>query len=179
MLKFIDSNEGFTIVEVLIVLAIAGIILLILFLAVPTLQRASRNNTHRAAAVYIFQAYSDWLAAHGISNFGESQPDWVVNCGTTDSNTQFCQSLKSSFGKYENNILAYGSTGSPPPLPAPTNDQLILSDFAKCSADGTAPVTTNQPRDIVMLYSLETASGNGATHCLANTASTTSVDFSY
>jgi prepilin-type N-terminal cleavage/methylation domain-containing protein len=37
-------KEGFTIIEVLIVLAIAGLILLVVFLAVPALQRNSRNT---------------------------------------------------------------------------------------------------------------------------------------
>jgi prepilin-type N-terminal cleavage/methylation domain-containing protein len=40
-------NQGFTIIEVLIVLAIAGLIILIVFLAVPTLQRNSRNTQVR------------------------------------------------------------------------------------------------------------------------------------
>ncbi|MCX6727487.1 MAG: prepilin-type N-terminal cleavage/methylation domain-containing protein [Candidatus Saccharibacteria bacterium] len=38
------KQEGFTIIEVLIVLAIAGLIMLIVFLAVPALQRNSRNT---------------------------------------------------------------------------------------------------------------------------------------
>src|SRR3954468_7968902 len=41
------SNEGFTIIEVMIVLAIAGLILLIVFLAVPALQRNSRNTQRK------------------------------------------------------------------------------------------------------------------------------------
>lgn len=45
--KLKKSNEGFTIIEVMIVLAIAGLIMLIVFLAVPALQRNSRN-TQRA-----------------------------------------------------------------------------------------------------------------------------------
>jgi prepilin-type N-terminal cleavage/methylation domain-containing protein len=39
------KEEGFTIIEVLIVLAIAGLILLVVFLAVPALQRNSRNTS--------------------------------------------------------------------------------------------------------------------------------------
>lgn len=42
------KTEGFTIIEVLIVLAIAGLILLIVFLAVPALQRNSRNTQRRS-----------------------------------------------------------------------------------------------------------------------------------
>ena len=37
-------RSGFTIIEIMIVLAIAGLIMLIVFLAVPALQRASRNT---------------------------------------------------------------------------------------------------------------------------------------
>ena len=40
-------EEGFTIIEVLIVLAIAGLILLIVFLAIPALQRNSRNTQRK------------------------------------------------------------------------------------------------------------------------------------
>jgi prepilin-type N-terminal cleavage/methylation domain-containing protein len=43
-----SNNEGFTIIEVMIVLAIAGLILLIVFLAVPALQRSSRNTQRKS-----------------------------------------------------------------------------------------------------------------------------------
>ncbi len=43
-----NNNEGFTIIEVMIVLAIAGLILLIVFLAVPALQRNSRNTQRKS-----------------------------------------------------------------------------------------------------------------------------------
>jgi prepilin-type N-terminal cleavage/methylation domain-containing protein len=41
------KDQGFTIIEVLIVLAIAGLILLVVFLAVPALQRNSRNTQRK------------------------------------------------------------------------------------------------------------------------------------
>src|SRR3989344_3849353 len=39
-----SSSRGFTIIEILIVLAIAGLILTIVFIAVPQLQRNTRDN---------------------------------------------------------------------------------------------------------------------------------------
>ncbi|GAC1390675.1 MAG: hypothetical protein NVSMB46_00950 [Candidatus Saccharimonadales bacterium] len=49
MLKQLNKkSEGFTIIEVLIVLAIAGLILLVVFLAVPALQRNSRNTQRKS-----------------------------------------------------------------------------------------------------------------------------------
>jgi len=45
--KIRKRTEGFTIIEVLIVLAIAGLILLIVFIAVPALQRNARNTQRK------------------------------------------------------------------------------------------------------------------------------------
>src|ERR1700716_4300549 len=45
-----NKDQGFTIIEVLIVLAIAGLILLIVFLAVPALQRNQRNTGRKGDA---------------------------------------------------------------------------------------------------------------------------------
>jgi prepilin-type N-terminal cleavage/methylation domain-containing protein len=42
--------EGFTIIEVMIVLAIAGLIMLIVFLAVPQLQKSQRNEHRKTIA---------------------------------------------------------------------------------------------------------------------------------
>ena len=53
-------EEGFTIIEVLIVLAIAGLIMLIVFLAVPALQRNSRNTQMKNAAAAILGGISEF-----------------------------------------------------------------------------------------------------------------------
>ena len=42
-----NSKRGFTIIEVVLVLAIAGLIFLIVFLAVPALQRSQRDTQRR------------------------------------------------------------------------------------------------------------------------------------
>ncbi|MBI2007837.1 prepilin-type N-terminal cleavage/methylation domain-containing protein [Candidatus Saccharibacteria bacterium] len=54
--------KGFTIIEVLIVLAIAGLILAIVFLAVPALQRNSRNTGIRSDAASVLAAVNDFIA---------------------------------------------------------------------------------------------------------------------
>jgi len=55
------KQEGFTIIEVLIVLAIAGLIMLIVFLAVPALQRNSRNTQRTNDAALISSAVNECL----------------------------------------------------------------------------------------------------------------------
>src|SRR3989344_5779049 len=44
------TYRGFTIIEVMIVLAIAGLIMVIVFLAIPQLQRNQRDNARQNAA---------------------------------------------------------------------------------------------------------------------------------
>lgn len=60
--KFNKNQSGFTIIEVLIVLAIAGLIMLVVFLAVPTLQRNSRNNNRNNEASRVSAAVTECLA---------------------------------------------------------------------------------------------------------------------
>jgi prepilin-type N-terminal cleavage/methylation domain-containing protein len=55
-------NDGFTIIEVLIVLAIAAAILLVVFLAVPGLQRSSNNNAAKTDAAHIATALSTYVS---------------------------------------------------------------------------------------------------------------------
>lgn len=56
------KEGGFTIIEVLIVLAIAGLIMLIVFLAVPALQRNSRNTQIKNDASNISGAISEFAS---------------------------------------------------------------------------------------------------------------------
>jgi prepilin-type N-terminal cleavage/methylation domain-containing protein len=53
-------QEGFTIIEVMIVLVIAAVILLIVFLAVPALQRNSRNTQKKNIAANLLSASSEY-----------------------------------------------------------------------------------------------------------------------
>jgi prepilin-type N-terminal cleavage/methylation domain-containing protein len=57
-------EQGFTIIEVMIVLAIAAVILLIVLLAVPALQRNSRNTQRSNDAAQLAAAVNTCLANH-------------------------------------------------------------------------------------------------------------------
>lgn len=59
------ASRGFTIIEVLIVLAIASLILLVVFLAVPALQRNSRNYERRRADEVIVTQIAQYRAING------------------------------------------------------------------------------------------------------------------
>src|SRR5579862_9569320 len=77
--KLRNRDEGFTIIEVLIVLAIAGLILLIVFLAVPALQRSSRNTQRKNDAAALGGAVANY-----ISNNGGGVPVGLGNNGAAN-----------------------------------------------------------------------------------------------
>src|SRR5438270_11644926 len=79
--KLKKSNEGFTIIEVMIVLDIAGLILLIVFLAVPALQRSSRNTQRKNDAAGIAGAISNY-----VSNNSGTLPTLVSDNNTDTAN---------------------------------------------------------------------------------------------
>lgn len=60
-MKLKNQEKGFTIIEVLIVLAIAGLIILVVFLAVPSLQRNSRNTQRKNDVSQVAGAVQEFI----------------------------------------------------------------------------------------------------------------------
>lgn len=58
------SKSGFTIIEVVLVLAIAGLIFLIVFLAVPALQRSQRDQARKSDMGRLVAAVQDYRGNH-------------------------------------------------------------------------------------------------------------------
>jgi prepilin-type N-terminal cleavage/methylation domain-containing protein len=72
------SKKGFTIIEVVLVLAIAGLIFLMVFIALPALQRSQRNTRRRQDMARILSAINDYQS----NNNGKS-PVWVSGSSVT------------------------------------------------------------------------------------------------
>src|ERR1043165_4086685 len=89
---------GFTIIEVLIVLAIAGLILLIVFLAVPALQRNSRNSRRRSDVSHLGGLINAY-----VSNNNGSLPTAIASgtgstSGTLYLNTESFSIMSTTIG---------------------------------------------------------------------------------
>lgn len=72
----INSKKGFTIIEVVLVLAIAGLIFLMVFIALPALQRSQRDTQRRND----YAALSTAVTTYMTNNNGS------LPIGTTDGN---------------------------------------------------------------------------------------------
>lgn len=149
------KQEGFTIIEVLIVLAIAGLILLIVFLAVPALQRNSHNTSIKNDVAGLLGGMSEY-----VNNNNGSVPASLVNTSTTEVN------IGASGTNQANVKLGYldGSSSSSVTLTAAsgaiTNSQapgtVHLYTKAVCNANGIDATNVGATsRNFVALYGLE------------------------
>ncbi len=77
-------RQGFTIIEVMIVLAIAGLIMLIVFLAVPALQRSSRNTTRKSDAGNFSSALNTWISNNNGTLPGMENGQYTLATCNTD-----------------------------------------------------------------------------------------------
>ena len=59
------DRKGFTIIEAVLVLAIAGLIFVMVFIALPSLQRGQRNTQRRNDLAIIAAAMNTWRSKHG------------------------------------------------------------------------------------------------------------------
>lgn len=77
------DSTGYTIVEIMIVLAIAGIIMSVAFLAVPQLQRNSRDS-QRQSVVEVIHSEMETYAANNTGKYPLSHAG-STTCGSTKS----------------------------------------------------------------------------------------------
>jgi prepilin-type N-terminal cleavage/methylation domain-containing protein len=78
---------GFTIIEVMIVLAIAGLIMMVVFLAVPAVQQTSRDAGRKQAVAMIETQLNDYRTTHNLQY---------------PSTAERCQFIKSYLTEYLN-----------------------------------------------------------------------------
>ena len=170
------ANSGFTIIEVLFVLAIAGFILLLVFQAIPTLQRGARNNERKQDATAVLRAVSQYE----LSNAG----DFPIACGNLYPACtvagSFLQYDKAKFSIYDPTdttkfmlidqcIVVSGSCTNRNNRPPVTNSQkIIIYNYEKCDTQtqGAAIIDGAGYNDVVALYALESGSSTPTPQCI-------------
>jgi prepilin-type N-terminal cleavage/methylation domain-containing protein len=152
-------QEGFTIIEVMIVLAIAGLILLVVFLAVPALQRNARNTQRREDAGNILSSISEYVA-----NNNGALPT-AVSGGTASSinigASSGVNTVPVNLGYYDasvaGNVTLAAGSGYSTAANATTTDTLVIVTGAVCSGSGLATNVGASARSVVVIYTLENA----------------------
>lgn len=147
--KLHNKEKGFTIIEVVLVLAIAGLIFLIVFLALPALQRSRRDTQRESDAGRVLAQLENYAGnnngvyptANGaatVPNFGDFITRYLPAAEYSDP---------SSGSTY---TFVYGTAATP------ALGQMQYATTATCSGENVQG--GGQPRDVVIRVRLE--SGN-------------------
>jgi prepilin-type N-terminal cleavage/methylation domain-containing protein len=178
-----SDQAGFTIIEVLIVLAIAGLILLIVFLAVPALQRSSRNTQRKNDAAAVGGAVANFISNNNGalpvsagSNATTTLLDVCAAGGGVTSGATACTATKNlesaKIGYYGTTALWFNYAAPRAAVVKPTTAAVGSESATKVSTESVLVVTgqdctpTLSTRTAAIYYATETGSGNGSLQCI-------------
>jgi prepilin-type N-terminal cleavage/methylation domain-containing protein len=184
-----SRKSGFTIIEVLIVLAIAGLIILIVFLAVPAMRRAERNYRRRddvaTSLAYLLEIKNNNGGNYPPGSCNNLTPNsktgadcWVLGIkmkyythntkGQPESAKAVSYAdLASGVGGYTGPYIEGGACPGhvchnlDPDNPDPLGEHISVRTYTKCKTDGSYEFTgTNaSPTSIAAQFLIETANG--------------------
>lgn len=158
-------KKGFTIIEVSLVLAIAGLIFLMVFVALPSLQRGQRDARRREDIMtyleelknyqknnrgYLPSNTTEWnnfLSKYMGSGFvdpsGGVYQQRVITCNASSADSECTNSELTGTGSVYNSSFPY------------SNYTLLIVTHATCNGDRV--IRTSAPRNVAVLYRMEGA----------------------
>jgi prepilin-type N-terminal cleavage/methylation domain-containing protein len=168
--KKLNKSKGFTIIETLIVLAIAAAIFLVVFLAVTALNRSSRNTQRKDDAAAVIAGFSEYASNNSgqLPSFATfATPPNLILClknpcaPTTEAETTV------KIGYYSKvDFTLSGTAGEINIIPASAglpaagtvNDTLNIITGAICNGN-IATASGAGSRSVAAVYAIETSSG--------------------
>ena len=120
-----DNKKGFTIIEVVLVLAIAGLIFAMVFIALPALQRSQRDQSRKNDASVVASAINNWNSANrnGGTFSEDSLRKYVEKLDQYDKNSELKVATPgASMSVAGNEIKVMRGKKCPASTPAPSTD---------------------------------------------------------
>ena len=140
------NKRGFTIIEVVLVLAIAALIFLMIFVAWPALQKSQRDTARKDDAAVVASA----IGSYKSNSSGSASGLTTTNLRTyVDKLSQYD---KTSISEFEV-VNAPGTTGSS------SAAKLTVYRASKCNTSGQATATGGTSRTAAIVVQLETPAG--------------------
>ncbi len=156
------GQKGFTIIEVMIVLAIAGLILVVVLVAVPQLQRNQRDSARKNVLARISTEFGVYAENNdGRLPFAATSPGDITDFYDRYITDKVDAKNPSTGNQYE---LDYATDDNDDPVA--DGDQILVHRGAKCngeSAEGTS--TSTSTRSFALRIELE---GGTTYYCVDN-----------
>ena len=154
-----QSEKGFTIIEVMIVLAIAGLIIVIVLLAVPALQRNGRNTGVRSDANQTL----GYISTFNTDNQGAVPTGVTATSGAVS--VTGAAGTNASNGKIQAGTTITTTTIAATPIAVtPAVGALSVVIGGKCPdvISGTTVTPVASARSVAVIYAIETSGGKAA-----------------
>ena len=156
------SKKGFTIIEVVLVLAIAGLIFLMVFIALPNMQRSQRDTQRRNDYSALSANMTSYITNNNgkLPGAGSLEPEKYINEDGEDPNGfDYVLNVKQC-------DTSEGKTNCGITLSAATREEAsVVYVVTKAICNEGSPVASNSSRAFAIYGNLE--AGNG-TYCQSN-----------
>lgn len=157
-------NDGFTIIEVVLVLAIAGLIFLMVFIALPALQSSQRDTARKSDVGVVSSAISSYTG-NNRGSFPTTLALTGSASGAPDSSGKFAGYISSVSNNTTSVVVVAAKTSQ-----AVTQGQMVVVVASKCGTTGAASngtasetLTPGTSRQYAVVTYLE--AGGGTTFC--------------
>lgn len=155
------KKQGFTIIEVVLVLAIAGLIFLMVFIALPALQRNQRDTARKNDVSTVASSVTSYVS----NNRATFPTTATIASYVTNLSDNSAKVVVAPIGTLS--IAAGSGSATTSTTAAAIQDALIVvTQRTKCgtpTATGGYTLTTGTSRQFTVVTKLE--SGNGAPFC--------------
>lgn len=170
---YADTRSGFTIIEVVLVLAIAGLIFMMVFIALPQLQRAQRDTQRREdvaklrSAIEMYKGNNNGRLPTGTCTVADDDDPQLDGLRTSQKSNQACRLIfdymhgvddtRNTFvdplgNTYDIKIQKLDSDGAFTP-PSTLDTTMYIYTSAYC--DGETAKKSNNLRDYAIVYRME------------------------
>jgi prepilin-type N-terminal cleavage/methylation domain-containing protein len=161
--KLLKKEKGFTIIEVMIVLAIAGLIMVVVLIAVPQLQRGQRNNATTAVLDRTFTEIQNY-GSNNNGNYPNDTTELGLFCERYLEKTTCNDETGAAFlndprtGTPVRIALVTSGTAAPGAIPTDGTSRTITlysGSGSGYSCDGEVATTGSGARSIAAVIGLE------------------------
>ena len=163
----INNKKGFTIIEVVLVLAIAGLIFLMVFVALPALQRSQRDTQRRDDMARFLSQLNQYQANNGGKVPAATKTDYdkfiadylrvQTTTATTSAQDQFADPSGQNYNVASVTVCTNSANGC---KQASTSDDYKTGNirvYTNATCNGENPKYLQGERKIAITYKLEGA----------------------
>ena len=153
------TEKGFTIIEVALVLAIGALIFLVVFLAVPALQRNQRNDARKRDISNVVEAVSDYSSNNPGKQLEANKTQYQIGKKLSGALTKYIDTLSNS-----TDTVATSNSGTVPDA----SDNALTSQITvqvgyRCN--GLDKIVKGTTRQSAVLGVMEQSNGKRSVYC--------------